>query len=263
MKKRINWHWTWSRSTGFWKHWTKRVCARRIDFETTVDWHERHKMLKTHFESNILSENALHEIQFGHIERPAHASHPFASDRYECCQQHYSALCEANRGFAILNNGIYGLSTDRGEMALTLLRAPLVPDETADRGRHEFTYSLYPFAAEFAKSGVVQEGYRLNQPIQVFKAGCQETAGISCESENGILETVKPAEDGNGLILRLYQSVHANGTATIHFPFEVRAYFSSMDESICSDWIAEGRSVSVRLHPFEIQTLRCLQIPEA
>lgn len=232
------------------------AASRRIDFETHVDWHERHKMLKAHFESNVICENALHEIQFGAIERPAHASHPFAWDRYESCNHRYSALCEENRGFALLNNGIYGVSTGRGELALTLLRAPLVPDDTADQGEHTFTYALYPFAAGFAASDAVREGYALNQPLAPLHGAGAESAGIACDSASVVLETVKPAEDGEGMILRLYESKHTWGTATIHFPFTVRAWESAMDEMHRGALLAEGREMSVQLRPFEIKTLR-------
>ena len=44
-----------------------RAEEKRVDFVTRVDWHERRKMLKAHFESNILCEDAVHEIQFGFV----------------------------------------------------------------------------------------------------------------------------------------------------------------------------------------------------
>lgn len=50
--------------------------SRRIDFVTKVDWQERHRMLKVHFQSDILAEEAVHEIQFGYVRRPAHRSTP-------------------------------------------------------------------------------------------------------------------------------------------------------------------------------------------
>ena len=71
-----------------------RPMEEQITFETTVDWHERRKMLKAHFESNVLREEAMHEIQFGFVKRPCHRSHAFASDRYEVSNHRYSALCE-------------------------------------------------------------------------------------------------------------------------------------------------------------------------
>lgn len=234
--------------------------SRRIDFETEVDWRERRKMLKAHFESNVLSENVLNEIQFGYVARPAHDSHAFASDRYECCNHRYSALCEENCGFALLNNGIYGLSTSRGEMSLTLLRAPLVPDDTADRGIHTFTYALYPFALPFIQSGTVKEAYCLNQPIAALTGNRRTKQGIKCESNGIILETVKPAEDGRGLILRLYESLRTRDSATLHFPFDYAVYDSAMDEKTTGILLGEGKELTIGLTPFEIKTLRIVPL---
>lgn len=233
-----------------------KASCRRVDFETTVDWHERHRMLKAHFESNVLAENALHEIQFGFIARPAHASNTFAADRYECCNHRYSALCEENRGFAVLNDGNYGCSTGRGEIALTLLRAPLVPDDTCDRGVHHFTYSLYPFACGFADSGVTQAGYALNCKPIVLEGTCQASTGIYCDSDSIIAETIKPADDGDGVIVRLYESKRMLGRGELRLPFDAEIYACDMGETERGVLLGEGRSLGLTLRPFEVKTLR-------
>ena len=44
--------------------------SRRVEFKTTIDWQERHKLLKVNFPVNIHNHEAVHEIQFGHIRRP-------------------------------------------------------------------------------------------------------------------------------------------------------------------------------------------------
>ena len=229
--------------------------TRRIDFITTVDWHERRKMLKAHFESNVLCEDAIHEIQFGHVKRPAHRSHPFAADRYEVSNHRFSALCEGNRGFALLNDGLYGLSSDRGELALTLLRAPLVPDDTCDRGRHTFTYALLPFAAPFSPE-VVREGYGLNNPLHVLPGTCQKQTGFWCSGRNAVLETLKPADDGRGVILRLYESMGETAADTLNSPFPGDLYVCAIDEEGDETRLGTGNSFDIRLRPFEILSLR-------
>lgn len=240
---------------------TLEGASRLIAFDTTVDWHERHRLLKAHFESNVISDEAIHEIQFGYVKRPTHKSHAFAADRYEVCNQRYSALSEGNRGFAVLNDGIWGLSTDRGELALSLLRAPLVPDEENNIGTHHFTYALMPFAGAFEDSGIVRAGYALNDPPRVLpQSRCAQTLqGPWCESDSVLLETVKPAEDGNGMILRLYESLHRHARAVVHLPFAARWYDCGMDESK-SEPLGEGSEMTIALRAFEIKTLRAIKI---
>ncbi|MFM2091789.1 MAG: hypothetical protein RLZZ127_2278, partial [Planctomycetota bacterium] len=72
--------------------------SRRIEFRTRIDWHERHKLLKACFPLAVHAPEALHEIQFGHLRRPTHRSRPHDRDRFEVCQQRWSALAEEGRG---------------------------------------------------------------------------------------------------------------------------------------------------------------------
>lgn len=229
--------------------------SRHLDFETKVDWHERHRMLKVHFEHNVLCEEAMHEMQFGHVRRPAHRAGAAASDRYEVIQHHWTALKEETRGFAVLNDGVWGLSCDRGDLSLTLLRAPLVPDDTADRGEHSFTYALMPFTGAFAESGVVQAGYELNAPITVLPGRCEAVTGPWAEG-NLIVETVKAAEDGNGVIIRLYESQKTTCTAKVYLPFAGKVYDCGMAEAAPGKLIGEGDVVEVTAKPFQVVTLR-------
>ncbi len=229
--------------------------SRYLHVSASVDWRERRKLLKVHFESNVLCEDALHEIQFGHVKRPCHASHPFAADRYESCSNRWTAMCEEKRGFAVLSQDIRGVSTDRGEIALSLLRAPLVPDDQADRGYHFFQYGIMPFAGSFVDSGVVRAGYEFASPMQ---GGCAATLPSFCvEDEAVILETVKPADDGSGdIILRLYEAYRTHAEATLELPFPAQVYRSSMDERETGECLGEGTALLLHLKPFEIVTLR-------
>ncbi len=224
-----------------------------IEIEGDVDWHERRKLLKVHFESNVLCEDALHEIQFGHVKRPCHDSHAFAADRYESCSNRWTALCEENRGLAILTDGIRGVSTDRGEIALSLLRAPLVPDDTADRGFQSFRYAIMPFATCFKDAGVVKAGMAFAEPWRT-------DAGFRMDSGAIILETIKPADDGSDdIILRLYESLRTHAEGILHLPFAAKVYESSMDESETGALIGQGREVRLTMKPFEIRTLRIVR----
>ena len=237
-----------------------RADAPQIDFETEIDWHERRKMLKAHFESNILCEDAIHEIQFGYVKRPCHRSHPFAADRYEVSNHRYSAMAEGNRGFALLNDGLYGLSSDRGELALTLLRAPLVPDDTCDRGTHCFKYALRVFSGAFSDAVAARVGRELNAPITFLPGTCAMQSGFAMDcGGSAMLETIKPAEDGQGVILRLYES--AGETAygqKLELPRPGHVFLSSMDETETLDLLGQGKTVLLSMKPFEILTLRVI-----
>ena len=46
--------------------------SKRLDFDTYVEWKEKHKMLRVHFPTNIRSEQASFDIQYGYVKRNTH-----------------------------------------------------------------------------------------------------------------------------------------------------------------------------------------------
>ncbi|MCD6289876.1 MAG: alpha-mannosidase, partial [Anaerolineae bacterium] len=175
---------------------TLRRDSRRVDFHTVIDWQERHKLLKVAFPVDFHADEAIHEIQFGHIRRPTHRSRPFDADRFEVVNHKWTALAEENRGFAVLNDCKYGVNVSGNSINLTLLKSALAPDMTADRGRQEFTYAFYAWNGSFAESGIVREAYELNVPVRTAPGAAGEQSLFSVDAPNVIVETVKPAGDG-------------------------------------------------------------------
>lgn len=54
-------------------------------FSTYVSWHENRKIMKALFDTNIHTNKASFDIQFGHLERPTHMNTSWDSARYEVC----------------------------------------------------------------------------------------------------------------------------------------------------------------------------------
>src|SRR4030042_3912609 len=178
-----------------------RKGSRRIDFETTIDWQESHKLLKVCFPVNIHSNGAIYEIQFGHIRRPNHRSRPFDADRFEVCNHKWTALAEENRGVAVLNDCKYGINVLGNSINLTLLKSPLAPDPVADKGIQIFTYAVYYWNGSFGDCDVIRQAYEMNCPLTILPGAAGEASLFSLDAANIILETVKLAEDGSDDIL--------------------------------------------------------------
>jgi len=230
----------------------------RVDFDTTVEWRESHKLLKVGFTPDIHANEAIHEIQFGHIRRPNHASRPFDADRYEVCNHKWTALAEEGRGFAVLNDCKYGVSARGKSINLTLLRAPLGPDDAADRGAHRFTYAALPWVGSFASSPVVREGYDLNVPVVAAAGSAGERSLLSVDAANVVIETVKLAEDGSGdLIVRLYESKRTATACILATSLPIRsACATDMLENDAEPLDTAVGAVPLELRPFEIKTVR-------
>jgi alpha-mannosidase len=236
--------------------------SRRIDFATTIDWQETHRMLKVAFPVNIYTTEAIHEIQFGHLRRPNHSSRLFDADRFEVCNHKWSALAEENRGVAVLNDSKYGLSVKGNSINLTLLKSATAPDMTADKGVQNFTYAVYPWKGSLAESGVVREAYDLNIPVMVVPGSAQNGASsaslFSLDADDIIIETVKPAEDGSqDVIVRLYEAKRAatRCSLTTSLPASAASETNLVEEESRTLPFASGK-VSLDFRPFEIKTVR-------
>ena len=248
--------------------------SRRLEFETTVDWKELHRMLKTAFPVNVYAENGINEIQFGYLERPAHRSRPYDQERFEVCNHRYSAFCDGNSGAAVLNNCKYGISMNGNSLELTLLRASASPEMRADNKVHHFTYAFTAWEGSFMDSDVVRQGYELNVKPYVAAGSGQDFSLLSIDRGNIILDTMKPAEDGSGdLILRLYESKKAAVTARIQFSPELlgagsalnggedcapdcHVYACDMLENVTEELPVTDGALALSFHPFEIKTIR-------
>jgi alpha-mannosidase len=232
--------------------------SRRIDFETTIDWQESHKLLKVAFPVNIFATEAIHEIQFGHLRRPNHASRPFDADRFEVSAHKWSALAEENRGVAVLNDCKYGLSVKGNSINLTLLKSGMAPDMTADKGIQNVTYAVFAWNGSLAQSGVVRESYDLNVPVMVVPGTAGQGSLFNLDDTNIVIETVKPAEDGsNDVIVRLYESMRSatRCTLTTSLPVKIASQTNLIEEETGALAISDGKIV-LDFRPFEIKTIR-------
>jgi alpha-mannosidase len=72
-----------------------------------------------------------------------------------------------------------------------------------------------------------------------------------------VFETVKLAEDGDGLIVRLYESERRRGTAVLHCGFSLgAAWRTNLLEENQAELVVEDDAVQVAIRPFQIITLR-------
>ena len=235
----------------------------RIDFITTVDWREHHKMLRTSFPVAILATEATCDIQFGSIKRPTHRNTSWDMAKYEICAQKWIDLSQWDYGVALLNDCKYGHKVLENVLDLNLLRSPGYPDPQADQAQHEFTYALYPHAGNHIVGGVVRAGYELNVPLRSvpgIPSQSHHSSSLSfahIEAENVIIETIKKAEKSDDIILRLYEASGATTRTTLTFDQEIKAIWSTnLLEEPEKSLDHQQKSVEVTLSPFEILTLR-------
>ena len=235
----------------------------RIDFETTLDWHEQHQLLKVAFPVDVNADHATYDIQFGTVERPTHENTSWDAMKFEVCGHKYADLSDNGYGVSMLNDCKYGHDIHNGVMELTLLKCATYPNPHADQGKHEFTYSLYPHAGNLASADTVRMAYDLNMPMAVYagRAGDgtlpENFSMISCNRDNVILETVKESEDGEDLILRMYETKNMRTKLNLTLGFDAKsAELCNLMEDTISDLVLDGRNIALTVQPFEIVTIR-------
>ena len=250
-------------SSEFTQHISLSYNSPLLRFDTTIDWQERHILLKTAFPVEVLSPVATYEIQWGSVQRPTHRNSSWDWARFETAAQKWVDLSEGGYGVALLNDCKYGHDIHNNVMRLSLLRAPTSPDPEADQGRHQFAYALYPHAnagSVVNPAEIAQVAYAFNDPLLVVKGmGGEERPSPSLiqTPDNFIVETVKQAEDGRGVIVRGYECSRQRGWLTFTTSFPVaEAHLCNLLEETMEPVAVDGSELKLYVKPFQIVTLR-------
>jgi alpha-mannosidase len=232
--------------------------SRRLDIASEVDWQHRQTVLRALFPLNLNATKATCEIQFGAVERPSHRNTSWDVARFEVCAHRWVDMSEGGYGVALLNDGKYGHSLRDSTIGISLLKAGIHPDPKADEGLHRFTYSLLPHKGDWRDGHVTRRAYELNAPLR-STVGPQGVRGafLTVAGEHVVVETIKVADDGDGLIVRLYEAHNQRGRVALRFPrlLKSAAETNLLEHEIGPvDW--EGQTIQLDVRPFEVKTIR-------
>ena len=233
---------------------------RRIDFETYVDWKFAEHVLKVHFPVDVHSDEATFDIQFGNVTRKLHTNTSWDQARFEVCGHKWADISEGSYGVSLMNDCKYGYSMKNRVMTQTLIKSGTEPNLTADQEEHFFTYSLYPHAGTWREAGTEQEALNLNVPAKAVAGAAEKDRMefLSVDKRDVVLETVKKAEDGDGVIVRLYEVENARTKVTLHCAEAI----ASAEETDLLENPIEGalgvkeNEIELTIKPYEIRTIR-------
>lgn len=242
--------------------------ADTLAFKTHVDWKEKQVLLKVMFPVDIRAVNAAYEIQYGNIERPTHVNTEWDYAKFEVCAHKWADLSEGGYGVSILNDCKYGHDIHQNNIALTLIKSSIRPDETAGRSRaHEFTYAIYPHLGGFRECDVQKRATELNLPVIEGGFGkkdgdfAAETAGlVRTESDHIVIDTVKRAEDENAVIVRFYEYKNQKDPAvslTFAYPVKKAVVVNLIERELPEEAAdVQGTAAAVSMHGYEVKTLK-------
>jgi len=235
----------------------------RIDFRVRMNWQERNLMIKAAFPLSLKSGKADFEIPFGFVTRPADGAEVPAIRWVDMGDE------SGGYGVSLLNDCKYGFDVKDDVMRISLIHGATNPDPEADRGNHEFLYSLYPHSGTWMDAGTVRRGYELNNPLMVRVAlvhpgtlpAVQSFLGI--EPPNVILSALKKEMGyyNRGIILRFYETFGRRTDFSLDLPFPVEAWETDLIERPVKKLETSGKSLPLSLAPFEIKTIRLMLKP--
>ena len=158
----------------------------------------------------------------------------------------------------MLNDCKYGISMRDNTLNLTLLRAAACPEMQADNGHHTFTYAVTCWDGSFLDSPVVREAAALNVPCLVAEGIRESFSAFSVDTENILIDTVKPAEDGSGdLILRVYEAKKADTACNLLLGIPAGCVWEcDMMENKLEELPLSENILPLHFHTFEVKTLR-------
>ncbi|HEY7347153.1 MAG TPA: alpha-mannosidase [Ktedonobacterales bacterium] len=240
----------------------------RIDFPTHIDWHERQTLLKVAFPVTINSPRATFDVQWGNVERPTHWNTSWDWARFENYAHKWADLSEGDYGVSLLNDCKYGYDVKGNTLRLTLLKSAAWPDPEADRGTHEFSYALLPHQGDWRTGETVRHAYLFNMPasarlvpeqqrVAAAKMAPPAASFVTTDRPGLVIETVKPAENGDGVIVRLYDAHNTRGPAILTF---ARDIISAEETNLLEEHIGpaefDGRELRLNVRPYGIETFR-------
>lgn len=214
--------------------------SRGIEVENQVSWHEKHRLAKVEFASNILTRKALCDTSAGFIERETNKNTTWQQARFEVCHHKWCDMSETGGGISLINEGKYGVGFDENKMSLSLLRATIRPDVTSDMGNHDFCYMIMPHSGDAVSANINKIALQYNAPL--VKA---DVKWLLQTFEPLYLQAVKKAEDSEMTVVRLSEQNGSRGEIKLDRTVKL---LNMLEEEI-------GETDTIRYSPFEIITL--------
>jgi alpha-mannosidase len=269
--------------------------ADRVNFELSVDWHEKYRFAKVAFPANFKNVYATYEIPYAAIQRydwtltddpgirmmaPPRGWEIADRTKFEVAGQRWADVSnqDGDFGLTVLNDSKYGYSYQENTLRLSLIRGPRrgyrsMPDTWSDQsddpivGIHHIKYALIPHRGSWQDVGATRLGAEFNTPLlprpEPSHSGQLSTSLSELEvtPSSVVVESVKKAEDSGEYIVRLYETEDKPATAVLNFHRSPRmARETDMMEwdkyVVPSSFGIKGTSVTVPVKPFEIKTIR-------
>jgi len=266
---------------------------RRVDFETTVNNTARDHRLRVRFPTPVKTDRFRTETPFDVVERPLDLPTDTTGWPEQPAPTHpqrtFSDLSDDRAGMTLINRGLPEVEArrepDGTALLLTLLRCvgwlsradmpvrpghagPGVPLPGAQcLGVHTFHYALVPYGGDREGYGWLStfpRAYAFNAPMRAVVADPHDgplpaaLSFVEVSPTSVAISAIKLAEEGNGLIVRVWNiaPVPVEARLRLNLPFS-RAFLTDLNERLDQELILDTDNVvRLSLRPRQVQTVR-------
>jgi len=258
--------------------------ARAIEVTTTFVNECRDHRLRACFPTHIPAKVSAAETPFDVVEREIDRPEgsPWAlSPNPTHPMSRFVDVSDGTTGLAVVTDGLreYEVTdTPERRLAITLMRAYQVELTTVSwrwerrpemelsqcPGRHEFSYRIVPHSGTWVDGRVYNEVERLAVPLEVAEVGPhggdlpQMMSFFSVAPADLVLAGMKPAEDGRGIVMRLFNPTDRAQNATLVAWREIREaeLLSLSEENLIETLTPAGKQVPFTATAKKIMTVR-------
>ncbi len=226
-----------------------------IDFKTHIEWNSQKRLVKAAFPVAIGAKESIWNIPYGSVKR--------TNDGTEHAALKWVDINDGKRGVSLLTMNRYGADVAGNVLRLSLLRSPTWPSHSDEGGNHLAAYALYPHLGDASDGKTWQKGYEYNIPLIAIPARSHsgslppQTSFFWSTQNNIMVSSVKPAEDGNGIVLRMVEMEGRKTDTTLRSHWYLRSVFeTNLLEKGEKERETDGASVKLTFTPYEIKTIR-------
>lgn len=262
--------------------YTLKAGERSLGVQVTLENRARDHWLRIACPTELKTDHSVADSHFDVVHRPielpdstgwverAYGTHPLRT---------FVDLSDGTDGLALLPKGLfeYEVFDDPARtLALTLLRGCRIklavseekqtelPDEGIQcPGRRVFEYSICPHAGDWRAAGLLNEAALRYAPARALQCGRGQGAlpdqmsMVEVDGEAVHVTAVKPAEDGAGTIVRLFNPLDDEQMVFLRSGAGIQcAERCALDERVLDRLPVDGNAFAVEAAPRKIVTLR-------
>ena len=163
------------------------------------------------------------------------------------------------RQLMLMTKTKYGFRCQQNDMAVTLIRSSFSPDPYPETGMHIIPFAIAVMDADCKNQELIERSNDYNHPLSVVSGATHsgdlplELENLSVVEGNVVISSVKMAEEGKALLIRLYETEGRESSVVLRLckPLQC-AYFTDINERKSNQSEkpdVEGQTISFKALP--------------